>query len=79
MCKEEAAMKIILTQRSDDYLAHVEGKEWIWGHGATPDEAIGNVVRRHLDVFKIQIAINHSGEGVDGGREYEPLLHRASA
>jgi hypothetical protein len=72
-------MKIILTQRPDDSLAHVEDKEWIWGHVATPDAAIGNVVRGHLGMLKIRIVINHSGEGVDGGREYEPLLHRASA
>ncbi len=46
--------KIIMTCRSDDYHACIEGTEF-WGCGKTISEAIGDLIRSHREVFGIEI------------------------
>lgn len=48
-------MKIIVTKRSDDYHACLEGYPGIWGCGRTPNEAIGSLITAHADMFKIKV------------------------
>lgn len=48
-------MKIIVTRRSHDYLACLEGHPEIWEYGVTPDEAIGKLVSARAEIFKIQV------------------------
>jgi len=46
-------LNIIITNRSSDYHAAIEGRPEIWGNGTTPREAIGNLVQSHKEVFGI--------------------------
>lgn len=48
-------MKIVVTKRSDDYHACLDGHPEIWGCGKTQYEAIGNLVSAHGDTFKIEV------------------------
>jgi predicted RNase H-like HicB family nuclease len=48
-------MKIVVTKRSEDYHACLDGHPEIWGCGKTPNEAIGNLISAHTDTFKIEV------------------------
>ena len=48
-------MKIIVTRRIADYHACVEGHPEICGCGETRNEAIGELIRSHQDMFRIVI------------------------
>lgn len=48
-------MKIVVTKRSDDYHACLDGHPEIWGCGKTPNEAIGNLITAHADTFRIDV------------------------
>ncbi len=47
--------KIIVTQTTDGYRAHVENRPEIWECGQTENEAIGKLVGDHSDIFGIQV------------------------
>ncbi|HEY4521651.1 MAG TPA: hypothetical protein VJH05_00720 [Candidatus Paceibacterota bacterium] len=47
--------KIILTKRSEDFMAHIEGHSEIWDCGPSPDAAIGSLIRSHREVFGIDV------------------------
>lgn len=51
-------MKIIIINRKDDYHASLEGHPEIWGCGKCPDEAIGNLIRSHQEIFQVGIVRN---------------------
>jgi predicted RNase H-like HicB family nuclease len=46
-------MKIIVTTRSNDYHAAIDGQSEIWGCGKTPREAVGNLVEAHKENFGV--------------------------
>lgn len=48
---------IIVTRQGDGYRASVEGQEGVWGPGKTVDEAIGNLVSAHPEVFRVILKI----------------------
>lgn len=50
-----AGLIIIVTSRATDFHAGIEGKPEIWGCGANPLEAIGDLVRAHPEVFNASI------------------------
>lgn len=56
-----AAPAIVVTRRSCDYHACIEGRPQVWGCGTTWAEAIGSLVYSHPERFGLRI--------VDGGRE----------
>lgn len=47
--------KIIITKRTHDYHAHLEGYPGIWDCGKTSNEAIGNLIRTHASAFNIEV------------------------
>jgi hypothetical protein len=47
--------QIIITKRSNDYHAAIDGFPQYWGCGETIDEAIGSLIRAHQEKFKINI------------------------
>jgi hypothetical protein len=47
--------KIIVEERSHDWMAFLEGQRGIWGCGRTPYEAIGNCVNAHREMFGIGV------------------------
>lgn len=54
---------IVVTPRSQmnaqgDYHAQIDKQPGVWGCGATPDEAVGNLVRSHSERFGLQ---DHAG------------------
>lgn len=49
-------MKIILTRRSSDFHAQLEGDSGRWGRGLTPEAAIGDLIVSHNEVFGIVVA-----------------------
>lgn len=51
-------IKIIVTARSNDYHAQIEGKNH-WAAGRNPAEAIGDLVQSHPEKFGIEIDIKH--------------------
>lgn len=48
-------MKIVVTKRSDDYHACLDGHPEIWGCGETAEEAIGDLIKAHVDTFGITV------------------------
>mgnify|MGYP000859572758 CR=1 FL=1 len=46
-------MKIVVTKRSHDYHACLDGHPEIWGCGETSEEAIGDLIKAHVDTFGI--------------------------
>jgi hypothetical protein len=46
-------MVIMITKRTKDYVAWIEGHPEIWANGNTPREAIGNLVWTHTEHFGI--------------------------
>ncbi len=48
-------MKIVVTKRSDDYHACLDGHSEIWGCGKTFNEAISDLITAHTDTFKIEV------------------------
>lgn len=48
-------MKILITKRSFDYHACIEGDKTRWGSGKTAEEAIGSLIMSHPDPFNIKI------------------------
>jgi hypothetical protein len=50
-------MKIVITRRTDDIHACLEGCPAIWGCGKTSDEAIGNLISTHPETFGIEIKV----------------------
>ncbi|MEK7502960.1 MAG: hypothetical protein AAB556_00765 [Patescibacteria group bacterium] len=47
--------KIVLTKRSDDFMAHVENNSEIWSCGKNTDEAIGSLIRTYRELFGIDL------------------------
>ncbi len=50
-------MKIVVTHRSGDWQACLEGRTGIWGCGLTPDAAIGALIRSHQTEFQIFVEL----------------------
>lgn len=50
-------MKIVVTKRTDDWHACLENNTAIWACGKSLDEAIGDLIRTHQDVFKIEVQL----------------------
>lgn len=46
-------MKIIITKRANDFHACLSTDSKVWGCGASPSEAIGDLIRAFPEVFKI--------------------------
>ena len=44
---------IVISRRSNDFHASLQGKSEIWGCGTTPQAAIGNMVSSHQAEFGI--------------------------
>jgi len=55
MSVNEEQHKIIITQRSSDFHAHVEGHLGRWAAGVSPRAAVGDLVISHQDFFGIKI------------------------
>lgn len=52
-------IKIVVTKRSDDFHASIEGHPEIWGcHPTLSDAAIGDLIRSHAHIFGIEVAWN---------------------
>lgn len=47
--------KIVVTRRSDDFHACIEGNPGIWDCGKTITEAIGNLIRTHPEKFNLSL------------------------
>lgn len=47
-------MKIVITKRSDDYHACIDGHQEIWGCGRDQNAAVGDLVRAHQEFFSIR-------------------------
>lgn len=52
---EAPLLKIVVTRRSDDYMARLDGCVGVWGNGKSPYAAIGNMVNAHRDKFGVTI------------------------
>ena len=50
-------MKIIVTRRTDDYHACLEGHPEIWGCGKTPRAAVGDLIWSHPDIFGVKVEL----------------------
>jgi hypothetical protein len=48
-------MKIVVSKRSDDFHACLEGHPELWDCGRTHVEAIGRLILTHRDQFDIEI------------------------
>lgn len=48
-------MKIIITKRSDDLHACLDGHPEIWGCGKTSAQALGDMINAHQKTFNIEI------------------------
>ena len=48
--------KIILTKRSEDFLAHLDDRPEIWDCGKNPNEAIGSLIRSNREMFGIDLS-----------------------
>jgi hypothetical protein len=48
-------MKIIITRRTNDYHACLEGHPEIWAAGKTIYEAVGDLILHHGEKFNIQV------------------------
>lgn len=48
---------IVVTKRSSDWHACIEGAPEYWGCGSTPAEAIGQLVMAHTPTFKVAVKI----------------------
>ncbi len=46
---------IIVTRRSKDFHACIDGQVDMWSSGKTANEAIGNLIRQYPALFKIYI------------------------
>lgn len=51
---------IVITPRTSDYHAHIEGNKTLWECGKTPNEAIGALIRTHGD--KLGLVIQFPGD-----------------
>ncbi|MBA3732822.1 hypothetical protein H0W91_00410 [Patescibacteria group bacterium] len=60
-------MKIILTKRSHDWHACLDGNTVIWGCGESPKEAIGDLIYSHQAMFPILV--------VNQEQTSEPFAH----
>ncbi|MBT5808190.1 hypothetical protein HOI18_02840 [Candidatus Uhrbacteria bacterium] len=52
---ERVPVKIVVTKRQSDYHVCVDGQPGIWACGRTTNEAIGNLISHHSEVFGITI------------------------
>lgn len=43
--------RVIVTKRSYDWHAHIEGNEEVWERGFSPEEAVGALIRKHGSYF----------------------------
>ena len=48
---------VVVTGRSGDRAARLEGRRGVWGHGNSTDEAIGDMVHTHSETFGITLKI----------------------
>lgn len=48
-------MTIILTERANDWHAHLEGRPDIWGCGRTRNEALGDLMSEWPQYFDVKI------------------------
>lgn len=69
--KEGVKMKIVITKRSDDYHACIEGRPEIWGCGPGESTAIGDLIRSHKDVFK---KIGLEVEIIEDAKKRKPMF-----
>jgi hypothetical protein len=53
--KNKLVMKIIVTNRTSDVHAQVEGRPEIWGCGANRNEAIGNLISAHQELSNAEV------------------------
>jgi predicted RNase H-like HicB family nuclease len=53
-------MKIVVTKRTSDYHACVDGLPGVWDCGRTQDEAIGALLRTHPEYFDVEINGEHT-------------------
>jgi len=51
-------MKIVITERTDDIHACIEGRPEHWDCGKTVSDAIGKLIMNHHDHFSIEILDN---------------------
>lgn len=50
-------IKVVVHKRSDDYHACLEGDSRVWSCGSTTNDAIGDLVRCHPEVFGIRVTV----------------------
>lgn len=55
MPENEKKPKIIITQRSSDFHAHVEGHPGIWAAGVSQRAALGDLILCHQEFFGVEI------------------------
>lgn len=48
-------MRIVITKRTADVMAHIEGELGYWDCGKNAPEAIGNLVLSHPERFHVEI------------------------
>jgi hypothetical protein len=46
-------VRIVITRRSEDYMAYVDGHREIWGRGSSPQAAVGDLVTAHAQRFGV--------------------------
>lgn len=51
----KAFLEIVVTQRVVDYHAALATDPAVWGCGKTEEEAIGDLVRSHPEVFNVSV------------------------
>lgn len=49
---------IVTKHRKDNYHASIKGRVGAWGRGKSADEAIGDLVRTHKDILKIELVFD---------------------
>lgn len=69
-------MKIVLTRRSADYHACLEGRTGDWECGTTASEAIGKLVMSHGREFGIQVAVKSDPPRTRPSKDEIPLPRR---
>ena len=65
---------IVITKRSDDFHAALEGNPAIWSASrVSADEAIGNLMRTHPEHFGVHIRWNEENEWTRRYLAHDPL------
>jgi hypothetical protein len=53
-------IEIVVTQRTADYHAALASNPKIWGCGQSEEEAIGDLVRSHPEMFDVTFSVKKS-------------------